>query len=117
MSEKPIQRWYGLLRELTGTGRSYITRAVVVTYADHVAAVAAAEQRGYKRGEQDQIDMTRDWGLHQHEVGRLQGQRDALDKALEALNEMPELGGGLAPFVRRHAALQVIYALKENSDE
>jgi len=46
MSEKPIQRWYGLLRELTGTGRSYITRAVVVTYADHVAAIAAVEQRG-----------------------------------------------------------------------
>ena len=43
--------------------------------------------------------------------------KQALDKALEALNEMPELGGGLAPFVRRHAALQVIYALKKNSDE
>ena len=42
--------------------------------------------------------------------------RNALDKALEALNEMPELGGGLAPFVRRHAALQVIHALKENSE-
>ena len=48
-----------------------------VLYADHVAAVAAAR----KQGEQDQIDLTRDWGLHQHEVGRLQGQRDEREAA------------------------------------
>jgi len=47
--------------------------------------IAAAEQRGYKRGEQDQIDMTRDWGLHQHEVGRLQGQRDERERCRAAV--------------------------------
>ena len=56
-----------------------------VIYEDALAAVNAAEQRGYKRGEQDQIDMTRDWGLHQHEVGRLQGQRDERERCRAAV--------------------------------
>jgi len=60
-------------------------------------AVAAARAAGRKQGEQDQIDLTRDWGLHQHEVGRLQGQRDERErivKAVEALPKAMSLDGG-----------------------
>jgi hypothetical protein len=77
MSEQ-IQRW------AIGANSPFVTdNGAFVTYSDHVAAVAAAR----KQGEQDQIDLTRDWGLHQHEVGRLQGQRDERERIRQAVEE------------------------------
>jgi len=99
ISNRDIQRWrspegYGMFADphggyvSVGDAEDQALNAYANGQRDALAAVAAAEQRGYKRGEQDQIDMTRDWGLHQHEVGRLQGQRDALAAERERIEPL-----------------------------
>jgi hypothetical protein len=107
MSEQ-IQRWHlysPIMREESETGEW-------VTYADHVSAVAVAR----KQGEQDQIDLTRDWGLHQHEVGRLQGQRDEREAAgMQAWSRVEDL-----PFVGELGRIekeQLRAAIKGDDDE
>ena len=101
-----IQRW--TVADLSRMSVVPAQEGDLVTYADHVEALRQARAEGRKQGEQDQIDLTRDWGLHQHEVGRLQGQRDALAGAVarvEALDHVP----GLIPLpIYRRAVIAAI---------
>ena len=83
--------------------------------ADHVATVAAARVAGRKQGEQDQIDLTRDWGLHQHEVGRLQGQRDEREAAAQRVEGLPFLT--LSPHDGDLAREQAAEAVREGDDD
>ena len=116
--------------DLPGDGEQYDLELLplddggYVIYEDALAAVAAAEQRGYKRGEQDQIDMTRDWGLHQHEVGRLQGQRDALALVVAYLRDEtqhPSIEAGVWAYGFAEVIEQRMFngsvAIKGDSDE
>jgi hypothetical protein len=93
-----------------------------VTYADHVAAVAEAEIRGlmkgevtgpitrafYEQGQRDGIRLSQGGDICQQH--RAQGQRDAIAKAVAAVEGLYEAGA-----VRQHRAM-IIAAIKAVGD-
>jgi hypothetical protein len=77
MSEQ-IQRWQSKTGEW-------------VTYADHVAAVAAAVERAKREWSMDAFES------NDYLDGKRQGQRDALTAAVERLRSQAALGGRVDP--------------------
>jgi selenocysteine lyase/cysteine desulfurase len=95
-----VQRWHlysPIMREESETGEW-------VTYADHVAALAEAEQR------------VRDTTLHIDPIGHAEkhytaGRAEALREAREAVAALVRVKSGTGEYVRRSDALAAIDAL------